>query len=129
MKNLDTSPELNVGMRATKLQKSTEKTTRQQVGSATNSQTHTNSLSPLSLSLHCEGLAGKEKEDSAKRFPYRNGDENAMLQTVMCGIRHRISRRNGQNALQITQPPVLPSYPHNSIPQTIFCNFSKTITM
>jgi hypothetical protein len=68
MKNLYTSPELNVGMRATKLQKSTEKATRQQAGSATNSQTHTNSLSPLSLSS-LPGSRRKEKEDSAKRFP------------------------------------------------------------
>lgn len=71
MKNLDTSPELNVGMRATKLQKSTEKATQQQAGSATNSQTHTNSLSPLSLSLHCEGLAERRKKTPPSAF--RNG--------------------------------------------------------
>jgi hypothetical protein len=68
MKNLDTSRELNVGMRATKLQKSTEKTTQQQVGSATNSQTHTNSLPPPSLSLHCEGLAGRRKKTAPSAF-------------------------------------------------------------
>jgi hypothetical protein len=71
MKNLYTSPELNVGMRATKLQKSTEKATRQQAGSATNSQTHTNSLSPLSLSLHCQGLAERRKKTAPSAF--RNG--------------------------------------------------------
>jgi hypothetical protein len=71
MKNLYTSPELNVGMRATKLQKSTEKATQQQAGSATNSQTHTNSLSPLSLSLHCQGLAERRKKTAPSAF--RNG--------------------------------------------------------
>lgn len=88
---------------------------------------HQLSLPPLSLSS-LRGSRRKEKEDSAKRFPYRNGYENAILQTVMWWIRHGISWRNGQNALHITQPPVLSSYPiipfHNN-----FCNFSKTITI
>lgn len=70
---------------------------------------HQLSLPPLSLSS-LRGSRRKEKEDSAKRFPYRNVYENAILRTVMCGIRHRISWRNGQNALHITQPHVLPSF-------------------
>jgi hypothetical protein len=66
-----TSPELNVGMRATKLQKSTEKTTRQQVGSATNSHTHTNSLSPLSLSLFTARVSpeGERRQRQALSVP------------------------------------------------------------
>jgi hypothetical protein len=67
------------------------------------------SLPPLSLSS-LRGSRRKEKEDTAKRFPQWNAYENAILKTVMCGIRHGISWRNGQTALHITQPHVLPSY-------------------
>ncbi len=90
----------------------------------------TPTLSPPALSLSSlRGSRRKEKEDSAKRFPYRNGYENAMLQTVMCGIRHRISRRNGQNALNITQPPVLPSYSIIPFHKQFFVIFQKPLLM
>ncbi len=69
-KNLDTSPELNVGMRATKLQKSTEKTTRQQSGKCDKlADAHQLSLPPLSLFTARVSPEGERRQRQALSAP------------------------------------------------------------
>jgi hypothetical protein len=129
MKNLDTLPRSSTSVCEQQSSKNRRRKPRDNKWEVRQTRTPTPTLSPPFLSLSSlRGSRRKEKEDSAKRFPYRNGYENAILQTVMFGIRHRISRRNGQNVLHITQPPVLPCYLIIPFHKQFFCNFSKTIT-